>query len=170
MNTNEILDYFAVISKCRPTAQYTVVPSDKLKNVKINSYPFFLCANLDESNMGGSHWVGMYIERKGAELEFFDSYGIDMYNYTHHFSHFVNMHDLRVIQNKTTLQGQHSLVCGHYVIMYMYFRLRGCSPQTFYARFSNNVERNDRLVYNFVNKISVKRISCKNFQICKALK
>ena len=169
MNTSEILAYFQSIARCLPTAQYTVVPSDKLKDIRITSYPFFLCANLDESNMEGSHWVGMYIARKGAELEFFDSYGIDIDNYVSHFRNFVTMNNLRLVQTPQMLQGPKSLVCGHYVIMFMYFRLKGCSRRAFYARFSNNVEKNDALVYKFVNKLAVKKFTCKNFQICKSL-
>ena len=169
MNTSQILACFKSIAKCRPSAQFTVVPSNKLLDVKITSYPFFVCANLDESNMEGSHWVGMYIARKGAELEFFDSYGIDINKFIHHFINFVNMNNLRVVQNLQTLQGPKSLVCGHYVIMYMYFRIRGCSRKSFYARFTNNVEKNDAIVFRFVNKIAVKNFPCKNFQICKSL-
>lgn len=169
MNTSEVLTCFAKISKCIPSSQFYCLPSDKLKELTITSYPFFLCVNLDESDKEGSHWVGIYIARRGAELEFFDSYGNSISSYISHFNDFARRNNLRVIESHQTLQGPGSYVCGHYVIMYMYFRLKGCGRRIFYAKFSNNLQKNDKIVFEFVKKFFIPSYqpNCNNFQICK---
>lgn len=75
MDTLDVLGYFKKITKCTPTAQYNVVPSDKLYDVEIKSFPFLLCVNVDESSKPGTHWLAFYVARIGGELEFFDSFG-----------------------------------------------------------------------------------------------
>lgn len=168
MDTKEILGYFRAITRCKPYAQYAVVPSDKLKYVKIIRYPLLLCINLDEARKPGSHWVGMYIARNGGELEFFDSYGISINSYPSYFREFAVKNRLKVIESKTLLQSPISSVCGHYVVFYMLKRLKSCSREAFYRTFSNNLNKNDIIVYNFVKKILIiKPINCKFFQICK---
>lgn len=167
MNSFQILECFSRIAKCRPTAQYTVIPSDKLLDIKIERYPFFVCVNKDVHTKPGSHWLGLYIARAGGELEFFDSYGISINVYPKYFVDFASKNNLSVVESQRTLQGPGSSVCGHYVVMYMYARLKGCSRQYFYAKFSNNSSRNDKIVFAFVNKLFIKNFSkCTYFQSC----
>lgn len=169
MDTNEILGYFANMTRCRPYAQYEVVPSDKLKHVIIHRYPFIACVNLDEAHKPGSHWTGLYISRQGGELEFLDSYGISINDYPKYFINFAVNNNLRLLENRKMLQSPSSAVCGHYVVMYMYKRLQGCSRQAFYNHFSNNLNRNDEIVFKFVKKLLIKKSkSCKYFQTCKS--
>jgi len=171
MDTLEILGYFKKITSCIPSAQFNVVPCDKLIELSIKSYPFLVCVNTDDSTKGGSHWVGLYISRRGGELEFIDSYGISIVKYSPYFLEFVRINKLRVIESNVMLQGPTSQVCGHYVIMYMYKRLQSCSRHAFYSLFSNNLDKNDKLVYNFVSKIFITKYkTCKYFQNCKSIK
>lgn len=167
MNSFQILECFNRIAVCRPYAQYTVVPSDKLLDIKIERYPFFVCINKDSHTKSGSHWIGMYIARSGGELEFFDSYGLSIDVYPKYLVDFASKNNLSIVETRRTLQGPASAVCGHYVIMYMYFRLKGCSRKYFYAKFSNNRARNDKIVFAFVNKLFIKNFSkCIQFQTC----
>lgn len=171
MNTLEILGYFKKITLCLPHAQYNVVPCDKLIDIEIKSYPFLVCVNKDDSSKGGSHWIGLYIARRGGELECIDSYGISVFNYSTFFLEFVKKNNLRVIESNVMLQGPTSEVCGHYVIMYMYKRLQSCSRHAFYSMFTNNLDKNDKKVSQLVNKIFISKFkTCKYFQTCKSIK
>lgn len=167
MDTLEILGYFKKITRCKPSAQYEVLPCDKLMDVTITGYPFLACVNIDESNKSGSHWVGLYINTNGGELEFMDSYGIGISSYPKYFMSFVNKNNLKVLENNVMLQSPTSTVCGHYVIYYMIKRLQGCSRRTFYNHFSSNLDKNDKIAFNFVRKVFiVKSIKCKYYQKC----
>ena len=169
MDTNEVLGYFKTITKCRPSSQYEVLPGDMLQHVKIHSYPFLACVNIDESSKSGSHWVGVFIGKPGADMEFFDSYGISISNYPPYFKRFAVRNRLTVLESRKVLQGPSSMVCGFYVVMYMYKRIRNCSRLNFYNNFSTNLDANDKFVYNFVKRIFIRKpISCKYFQICKS--
>lgn len=168
MNTLEILEAFKIITRCSRSAQYNVIPCDKLDNVQIKSFPFLLCVNLDESFKRGTHWVGLYIARKGAELEFFDSFGRSVNSMPKYFVNFAIKNNLKVIERQQQLQGPKTQVCGHYVILYMFMRVRGCSMNDFYAKFVNNYDSNDSLVKRFVDKLFIKTFTCKNGQICKS--
>ena len=50
-----------------------VFPSDVLP-ISIKQYPACFIANVDKSNMPGSHWIAIYID-KDKQGTFFDSYG-----------------------------------------------------------------------------------------------
>ncbi len=168
MDTLDVLGYFKKITKCHNKAHYVVVPSDKLVEVVILGYPFLACVNIDESNKGGSHWVGLYIAKGGRELEFIDSYGVSISMYPKYFMSFVHMNKLKVVESSVMLQGPTSTVCGHYVIQYMFKRLQGCSRRAFYNQFSNNVDKNDKIVFNFIKKLFImKPFDCKYYQNCK---
>jgi len=171
MNTLEILGYFKKITACYRKAQYNVVPCDKLIEIEIKSYPFMVCVNTDDSSKGGSHWVGLYIARKGAELECFDSFGVSVFNYSHYFVEFVKRNNLSEIESNVILQGPTTEVCGHYVIMYMFKRLQSCSRHAFYSMFSNNLDKNDKKAFQLVNKIFITKFkTCKYFQTCRSIK
>jgi len=168
MDTLDILGYFKKITQCTPNAQYNVIPSDKLEEIEIKSYPFLLCVNIDESTKPGTHWVAFYVARIGAELEFFDSFGRGIHQYPIHFMNFVKRNSLRIIESNVMLQSPLSNVCGHYVITYMCKRLQGCSRRAFYSQFTNNLDKNDKIVYDFSRKIFIQKFkSCKYFQICR---
>lgn len=166
MNTLEILEAFKIVTKCTRSAQFNVIPCDHLSQVQVKTYPFLLCVNLDESFKRGTHWVGLYIARKGAELEFFDSFGRSVNSMPKYFIKFVIKNNLKVLERQVQLQGPKTQVCGQYVILYMFMRVRGCSMNDFYAKFVNNYDTNDKLVKRFVDKLFIKTLSCKNTQTC----
>lgn len=170
MDTLQIMNFFKKITRCKPKAQFYVIPSDKLNEIEIKSYPLLLCVNIDESNKRGSHWVGLYIARIGAELEFFDSYGKTMSEYNNYFINFARKNNLRILESTLMLQSPLSTVCGHYVICYMCKRLQGCSRKAFYSQFTSNLDKNDKLVYNFVKSIFIdKSLTCNYYQNCQKL-
>ncbi len=168
MDTLDVLGYFKKITRCHKHTHYEVLPSDKLVDVIISGYPFLACVNIDDSSKGGSHWVGLFIAKKGSELEFICSYGVSISVYPKYFMSFVYKNNLKVIESNVMLQSPTSTVCGHYVIQYMFKRLQGCSRRAFYNQFSNNLDKNDTVVFNFIkNFLIVKPSDCKYFQKCQ---
>ena len=127
-----------------------VYPSDKLPT-GVSSYPALFIANVDTSEKPGSHWVAFYFT-KDREGEFFDSYGLPPSNYTGTFTRFLNGNSKGWEFNFVTLQSIKSKVCGHYCLYYGLFRCRNISMSTIVHRFSNNKQRNDFLVKQFIEK------------------
>jgi hypothetical protein len=110
----------------------------------------------------------LYRAQQGSELEFIDSYGVSISLYPRHFMSFAYKNNLKILESSVMLQSPTSTVCGHYVIHYMFKRLQGCSRRTFYNQFSNNLDKNDKIVYSFIRKIFiVKPIACKYYQKCQ---
>ena len=127
-----------------------VYPSDKLPT-SVSSYPALFIANVDTSEKPGSHWVAFYFT-KNKEGEFFDSYGLPPSNYTGTFTSFLNNNSSSWKFNTLTLQSMTSKVCGHYCLYFALFRCRNISMNSIVYRFSNNKQRNDFLVKNFIEK------------------
>nr|DAC81374.1 TPA_asm: adenain [Orchesella springtail adintovirus] len=168
MNTQEILECFKRIAKCKPSTQYHVVPCDKLVSLEIKTYPFVVCMNTDESTKPGSHWLGLFVWRKGAELEFFDSYGLPFTIYPKYIREFAEKNDMRILQTREMLQSPVSDQCGAFVISYCLHRMKGCSRGSYYAKFSNNLIKNDKIVQTLIKKLFISNIKCKYFQKCLA--
>ncbi len=85
-----------------------------------------------------------------------------------YFVNFAIKNNLKVIERQLQLQGPKTQVCGQYVILYFFMRVRGCSMNDFYAKFVNNYDTNDQLVKRFVDKLFIKTFNCKNSQTCKS--
>ena len=127
-----------------------VYPSDKLPN-SVSSYPALLIANVDTSEMPGSHWIAFYFT-KDEEGEFFDSYGLPPSTYTGTFVNFLNNNSKQWTFNSVTLQSMKSKVCGHFSLYFGLFRCRNISMSTIVHRFSTNKRRNDFIVKRFIEK------------------
>ena len=151
MDTTRIGKILLLMSQ-GPNAQVGCIPCNDLDKLLIKKYPFAYCINDQPYPETGNHWVAMYIHSRGSSLEFFCSFGKPISRYLPHFQNFANRNKLKIVQSNICLQSMLSDVCGQYVIYYIYNRLRRCSRNTFYAKFSSNVKRNDELVRAFVNK------------------
>ena len=125
-----------------------VYPSDKLPT-SVSSFPALFIAKVDTSEKPGSQWVAFYFT-KDQKREFFDSYGLPPSNYTGTFSSFLNNNSKGWRFNSVTLQSINSKGCGHYCLYYALFRSRNICMSTIVHRFSKNKQRNDFLVYRFI--------------------
>lgn len=104
------------------------------------SLPMAVCTNLSRSNELGSHWVGIVINARG-EGEYFDSYGRKPTS--PEILRFLRMHTIRWSYNKRQIQQLSSSVCGHYVCLYIYYRLKNIPLETFLTNFTANLFLND---------------------------
>jgi hypothetical protein len=100
-----------------------------------------LVMNMDPSNLGGSHWVCIYIEN--GRGEYFDSYGLAPP--LEEFANFLERNCTTWTYNKQELQSLDTMVCGHYCIWFLSERARGHSMRDIINQFSTtgNTRTND---------------------------
>jgi len=170
MDTLQISKYLTRLAK-GTKAQVEVIPCDGLQTLQIKTYPVLLCVNNMPSTHPGQHWLGIYIKSKASEIEFYDSYGMGIDFYDANFINFAKNLESTVLENLVPVQGNFQNSCGHFVIFFLWNRLRGCPRRTLYCKFSRDFSRNDRIVRQFVNRIFIRhsksKFENKINQICK---
>lgn len=118
------------------------------------SFPAAIVANTDPSNLPGSHWIAIYIDKNGCGI-YFDSYGLPPMS-THHIRRLKKICK-RYRWNRICFQSLDSKVCGEFCIAYLYHMCEGKSLQRFCKLFTRDTFENDRLAAKFYDKI-IKRI------------
>ena len=137
--------------KCSKHVFGGVYASDKLPET-VDRYPRAYVANVDRSNMSGSHWIGFWFASP-SHGEFFDSLGQRPETYTFLFVSFLARNSSKWTCNHRTVQAAFSNVCGHFCIYYIFYRCRNMSMSTIMYKFTRNLEQNDELVASFVRKM-----------------
>ena len=136
MDENQITHYLM-------TDEYTsrffrgVMPYDKLPST--DSASGLYVVNTDSSLGPGKHWVCVFV---GDLCEYFDSLG----NPPLEAKLFIQNQRKPYIYSNIKLQGSDSDVCGDYCILFSYFRCRGYSMEKFVNMFTNDVDKNDRII------------------------
>ena len=80
-------------------------------------YPACFVSNTDVSSKPGSHSVALYLP-DARHCEFFDSYGLSPSSYDFTFPASL----AHVSHSDTTLQQEHTVVCGHYCAYFLILR------------------------------------------------
>lgn len=132
-----------------------VFPFDKIPD-KYDHRPLGLIINIDNSEQAGRHWIAVYFDSHGLG-ELFDSYG----NSPEYFGlkSSLNYNDVR-------LQSPFSDVCGQYCIFFLLHRCRGITMKEIVERFSNNVNKNDSFVRQYVHNVFPYCFQHEGFQTC----
>ena len=124
---------------------------DQLKNLSLTSFPCFLIVNIDSSNMGGSHWIGLGIFKD--TLEIFDPLGFNILNWPRiptgllDFLH--NFSRSRKVKILPRIQSDSSMLCGIFSIYYV-IRRKTATFDTCLSCFNfENFVVNDGVVCNF---------------------
>ena len=121
-----------------------VLARDELPNhVK---YPSCLIINTKPREHEGEHWLAFYFDEKG-HADFFDSYGQEPDKYG--LKSFLDKTSVNWSYNNKRIQG-FSAYCGHYCLMYLFFRVRNKS-NVFFSFFNNNYLNNDKKVTTLIN-------------------
>ena len=149
MNTDQIITALQKIKQF-----IGVFPADLLPNINKYKKPVCFIANYDSSNKKGSHWVSFFINKDN--IEYFDSFGILPYN--KYFINFINKFckNSKFQYNNIQLQSEHTNVCGHYAILYIYQRLRKLKPSQIIKQFhfkKKKLINNDISVYKIINNL-----------------
>ena len=94
---------------------------DEIVHIKQKSFPSAYIFNLDPSYKPGSHWVAVYIDRKGRP-EYFDSFGRPP---PREIKDFLNTCAESWKYNHVPIQEFYSATCGQFVVFYIYQRCSG---------------------------------------------
>ena len=114
-------------------------PMDQLPPCEDGAYVF----NLSNSKSEGTHWVTVYIVH--SSLDYMDSYGRNAPAILKRWGKKCSWNE-----NPYSLQSPFTAVCGQYCIYFLTQRARDIPFQILLGNFSNNVDINDRLVYDYV--------------------
>ena len=103
---------------------------DEIVHIKQKSFPSAYVFNLDLSYKPGSHWVAVYIDRKGRP-EYFDSFGRPppreikdfLYTYAESWKY-----------NHKPVQELYSTTCGQFVVFYIYQRCSGFNFASYHSK------------------------------------
>ena len=127
--------------------------SDELSNLCVVKYPIYLIVNIDTSQLDGSHWLAIHIDKRSVEV--FDSLGMNpslwgsypsplfdfLGNYS--FSHKFHISPL--------IQPPYTFTCGLYCIYFIIFRqkfsFRYCTGQ-----FSSLLSENNQKLFSLLLK------------------
>ena len=123
------------------TRNYYVLARNHFNEKVFRRFPIAAVINTDSWPGKGIHWCGLYIDGRRRAF-FFDSLG----RHPHHYN--INIDPYQ--WNDRPLQGN-SALCGEYSILFIKYIARGASLKQFQRIFSNNKERNDRLVRRYFN-------------------
>lgn len=161
MNTHEITD---ILNQDPKTSKFPcyVVARDEFESLDVISFPSFYVCNLDESTKPGSHWVAIYFKSK-KQCEYFDSYGLAPF-----FDSLLSkmlLYSRCITYNRLTIQGLNTAVCGQYCILFILFRSRSLTYNSFLQYFQNySTEVSDHSVNYFINYFMSKLGDGNNFQ------
>ena len=126
-----------------------VIPIDFLPLRKVKKKCAFI-VNTDKSTEVGQHWFSIYVPRSGP-IEYFDSYGLKPQN--EEIYDFIRANGSKYIYNTTAIQGNSSISCGKFSILFLYFRTRGYKMKDYLKFFTSNKKLNDVFINNLYNKI-----------------
>lgn len=108
--------------------------------------PAAIVVNNDTSDKPGSHWVSLFIDKKG-NANYFDSYGrppISQY-----IRDAIKRNCRKWQYNKKQFQSFDSRVCGEYCINFLYNMCKSNDFRSFLDQFSRNTRFNDKKTSKF---------------------
>jgi len=145
MNTNEIFNLLA--KKCKGTF-LGVFARDKLPKNLPKKRNVSLIINTQGSAKKGLHWIAMYFDKNGNG-EYFDSFGLPASTHPI-FERYLNKHCRKWIMNRKQIQSVVSSVCGHYVVMYCFYKHLNYSMRSIVNCWTSDTGLNDEIAYRFV--------------------
>ena len=137
MDTLEIQHYLKMI---HPSLESNVYAANRLP--MYTHVPTYIICNLDTDNKPGTHWIALHIDANGSG-QYFDSYGRAP---TRYHLEFLKRNCKRWDWNVDTIQNDWTSVCGEYCLMYLLYKFRRFSMDSFVKIFTGNTLYNDVLV------------------------
>jgi hypothetical protein len=95
-----------------------VFARDEIPDLNRMKRPSGLIFNSDPKDKPGQHWLAIFLPKQGP-AEFFDSFGYS--------PKFYSLESLDYTHQRCSYQSILSALCGHYCIMFIYFRSNGNS-------------------------------------------
>ena len=124
---------------------------NEVSSLVITTFPTYFIVNVDGSNLPGSHWIGLMIDRNNVEI--YDSCGLNLFllpripchllSFIHRFTQSRKLSVTRQIQPLS------SKLCGFYAMFFIIFR-QHFTLSHITSLFSDNLIKNDRRLINFL--------------------
>ena len=113
--------------------------------------------NLDDSSGGGTHWTA-FIETK-KNFIYFDSWGMEPPENVKRYVHITRNDEKHLYYNGTKVQPDTSILCGYYVLYFIYSMSHSEDPNKFLMGFQKNkdLRKNDEILKKFFKLGSVKK-------------
>lgn len=149
-----------LLARCETRPAFEGVFSlDTLPKLALGERPRLVVCNTAHRLSSGEHWVGMFLDASG-NVSFFDSYGLPPSStFLLDFLYVNSNNSNNWTYNHTQLQSLDSSVCGEYVCVYLYYRIKGYSDRQFVEIFEGQLP--DVVVKkefkNIFGKLGVKR-------------
>jgi hypothetical protein len=167
MNTDSITILLSkLLSKTR-VKQFFIVGRDELESITITSLPCAIISNTDISTGTGIHWVAFYCKQNPINSNrapinyFFDSYGSTACHYK------LNPPFSITQSSRKVLQANESDTCGLWSVAWLYHMAKGNSTNSFYSKYSNNLEKNDKsLLKKYSNLLPINSYNGKKCLKC----
>ena len=89
---------------------------DQIPPLEHEKRPYALVVNTDVAAEPGEHWLALYAPRGSNKIELFDSFGLppNLYSFDQSLFNY----------SSRSIQDYSSKVCGHYALLFIYFRSR----------------------------------------------
>ena len=148
MNTiqiNEILEKDSISKK----TFIGVFSRDKIPKISNKNYPCSYVVNTDNSKQPGEHWLAVYYDENG-DCDFFDSLAFNpkFYGITKQLTKSANTLTFLTYP----IQSIFSQYCGFYCVLFILFRSRNYSLESFLKLFDKDTLKNDKLILNLISK------------------
>jgi hypothetical protein len=111
-----------------------VFPADQIPAIDRTMHCCFIL-NTEPRGLPGEHWLAFFYNHYTDKLEYFDSYGMPLEAYAdvHKSMHSSGFVELCTPANTVgSLQSDVSLVCGHYCVVFLYWRAKNVSAPPAY--------------------------------------
>lgn len=133
-----------------------VFPSDSKPNIKRNIKTFSVIFNLSPHNEEGSHFVA--VQKNNNSIYYFDSFGQPCKNKK--IKKFLATFSTIIIYNNLTIQAPKSIFCSFFCLGFLLAWQKGLSFKQFLIKFKKNLQKNDKIIENFVLK-TIRQQTCK---------
>lgn len=138
MNTTEIEDILT-----RLPIHTGVFAADERPACK--ALPAAYVFNLDSSTSSGTHWVAVFLSRRGC-AEYLDSFGRPP---TKQLKDYLSKYVM--VYNDKVIQDPFSTSCGAHCISFLFHRYYGIKLKDYVKRFSSSdLSKNDKMVEKFL--------------------
>ena len=110
---------------------------------------YFFITNTENHRQSGEHWNAWIVENK--KLVFFDSFGRDPTHWSFPSFYSEILDDFKEVYfSNVQVQAISSVMCGYFCIHYLYLISHGLDFNDFLVEYSENLEKNDEIVYSIV--------------------
>lgn len=142
MNTYELRDFMNRYNTSNTRISVCAINELPRKRLKKGiNYGFIV--NLSKNTEMGSHWVGLYIDKRRNGF-YLDTYAFKPRSY--YLTEFIKRNCAQCFYNPHQLQQLHTNVCGMYVACFLIHMINGYPFRYYPAKFSTNLMLNDQFV------------------------